>query len=77
MINGHNPHFIENSQERPFSIILKANAYRFLTKKSPEIQECNLWHGNICVVRCTSHWTMVNGHTSPILVENSMNDHFQ
>jgi hypothetical protein len=29
----HNPHFVENSQERPFSIIPKANAYRFSTKK--------------------------------------------
>jgi hypothetical protein len=79
MINGHNPHFIENSQERIFSIIPKANAYRFLTKKwsPPEIQECNLWHGNICGVRCTSLSTMINGHTSLILVENSMNDHFQ
>jgi hypothetical protein len=29
----HNPHFVENSQERPFSIIPKANAYGFSTKK--------------------------------------------
>jgi hypothetical protein len=38
----HNPHFVENSHERPrpFSIIPKANTYEFLTKKwSPlEIQ---------------------------------------
>jgi hypothetical protein len=75
----HNPHFVENSQERPFSIILKANAYEFSTKKwsPPEIQECNLWQGNICWMRCTSLWSMINGHTSPILVENSMDDHFQ
>jgi hypothetical protein len=35
----HNPHFFENSQERPFSIIPKANTYDFLTKKwsPPEI----------------------------------------
>jgi hypothetical protein len=48
----HNPHcFLENSHERPFLIIPKANTDRFLTKKwSPlEIQECNLWQGNICV----------------------------
>jgi hypothetical protein len=40
----HNPHFVENSHERSFSIILKANTYVFLTKKwSPqEIQECYL-----------------------------------
>jgi hypothetical protein len=41
----HNPIFIENSHERPFSIIPKANTYGFLTKKwSPlEIQECDIW----------------------------------
>jgi hypothetical protein len=46
----HNPHFVENSHERPFSIIPKANTYEFLTKKlsPPEIQECDLWQGNIC-----------------------------
>jgi hypothetical protein len=33
--------FVENSHERRFSIIPKANTYEFLTKKwsSPEIQE--------------------------------------
>jgi hypothetical protein len=40
----HNPHFVENSHERSFSIILKGNTYEFLTKKwsPPEIQECDL-----------------------------------
>jgi hypothetical protein len=74
MINGHtSPIFVENSHERPFSIIPKANTYGFLTKKwsAPEIQECDLWKGNICGVRCTSFWSMINGHTSPISVENS------
>jgi hypothetical protein len=34
MINGHTtPIFVENSHERPFSIIPKANTYGFLTKK--------------------------------------------
>jgi hypothetical protein len=50
MINGHTTTiFVENSHERPFSIIPKANTYRFLTKKwsPPEIQECDLWQGNI------------------------------
>jgi hypothetical protein len=49
----HKPHFVENSHERPFSIISKTNTYGFLTKKwSPlEIQECDLWQGNICGVR--------------------------
>jgi hypothetical protein len=45
----HKPHFVENSHERPCSIILKANTYGFLTKKwsPPEIQECDLWQGNM------------------------------
>jgi hypothetical protein len=46
MINGHTTTiFVENSHERPFSIIPKANTYGFLTKKwsPPEIQECDLW----------------------------------
>jgi hypothetical protein len=52
----HNPHFVEDSLERPFSIIPKANTNGFMTKKwSPlDIQECDLWQGNICGVRCTS-----------------------
>jgi hypothetical protein len=74
MINGHTtPIFVENSHERPFSIILKANTYGFLTKKwsPPEIQECDQWQGNICEVRCTSFWSMINGQTTPIYVGNS------
>jgi hypothetical protein len=74
MINGHTtPIFVENSNERPFAIILKANTYGFLTKKwSPlEIQECDLWQGYICGVRCMSLWSKINGHTTPIFVENS------
>jgi hypothetical protein len=66
------PFFYENSHERPFSIIPKANTYEFLTKKwsPPEIQECDLWQGNICGVRFMSLWSMINGHTTPIFVEN-------
>src|SRR5688572_33305305 len=74
MINGHiTPIFVENRHERPFSIIPKANTYGILTKKSspPEIQEYDLWQGNIFGVRCTSLWSMINGHTTPIFVENS------
>jgi hypothetical protein len=74
MINGHTtPIFVRNSHERPFSIISKANTYRFLTKKwSPlEIQESDVLNGNICGVRCTSLWSMINGHTTPIFVGNS------
>jgi hypothetical protein len=80
MINGHITHiFVENSHERQFSIISKANTYEFLTKKwsPPEIQECDLLQVNICGVRCTSLWSMFNGHATPIFVENSMNNHFQ
>jgi hypothetical protein len=75
----HNPHFYRKFHERPFSIIPKDNTYEFLTKKwsPPEIQECDLWQRNICGVRCTSLWSMNNGLTVPIFVENSMNDHFQ
>jgi hypothetical protein len=71
--------FVENSHKRPFSITAKANTYGFLTKKwsPPEIQECDLWQGNIRGVRCTSVWSMINRHTTHIFVENSMNDHFQ
>jgi hypothetical protein len=74
MINGHTtPIFVKNSDQRPFSIIPKANTYGFLTKKwsPPEIRECDLWQGNICGVRCTSLWSMINGHATPIFVENS------
>jgi hypothetical protein len=70
MINGQTtPIFVGNSHERSFSIIPKANTYGLLTKKwSPlEIQECDLWQGNICEVRCMSLWSMVNGHTTPVL----------
>jgi hypothetical protein len=69
----HNPHFAENSHERPFSIIPKANTYEFLTKKwsQTEIQECNLWQGNIYGVRFMSLQSIINGHTTPIFYENS------
>jgi hypothetical protein len=73
MINGHTtPIFVEISHERQFSIIPKANTYGFLTKKwsPPEIQECDLWQGNICGVRYTSLWSMINSHTTPIFLEN-------
>jgi hypothetical protein len=75
----HNPHFCRKLHERPFSIIPKANTYKFLTKiwSPPEMQECDLWQGNICVVWCMSLCSMINGHTTPIFVKNSMNDHFQ
>jgi hypothetical protein len=51
------PFFVENSHEQPFSIIPKANTYEFLMKKwsPPQIQECDLWQGNLYGVRSTSH----------------------
>jgi uncharacterized membrane protein YagU involved in acid resistance len=73
MIMGHTtPIFVKNSHERPFSIIPKANTYGFLTKKwtPPEIKKCDLWQGNICGVRCMSFWSMINGHTTPVFIEN-------
>jgi hypothetical protein len=73
MINGHTtPIFVKNSHERPFSIIPKANTYGFLTKKwsPPDIQECDLRQGNIYEVRCTSLWSMINAHTTPIFLGN-------
>jgi hypothetical protein len=65
--------FVGNSHERQFSIIPKPNTNGFLTKKwsAPEIQEYDVWQGNICGVRCTSLWSMINGHTTPIFVRNS------
>jgi hypothetical protein len=67
------PTFYEDSDDRQFLIIPKTNTYEFLTKKwSPlEIQEYNIWQGNICVVRFWSLWSIMNGHTIPIFVENS------
>jgi hypothetical protein len=73
MINHHTtPILDENSHERPFSIIPKANTYGFLTKKwtPPEIQECDLWQGNICGMRCKSLWSMIIGHTTTIFDRN-------
>jgi hypothetical protein len=46
MINAHTTQiFDQNGQERPFSVIPKANTYGFLTKKwaRPEIREYDLW----------------------------------
>jgi hypothetical protein len=62
MTNGHIiPIFVENSHERPFSIILKANTYEFFTKKwsPPEIQECDLWQRIICGIMCHDLNTLV------------------
>jgi hypothetical protein len=62
----HNSHFCGKYHEQPFSIIPNANTYGFLTNKwsPPEIQECDIWQGNISGVGCTSLWSMINGHTT-------------
>jgi hypothetical protein len=69
----HNPYFCRKLHERSFSILLKAKTYEVFTKKRspPEIQQCDLWQGNICGVRCTSLWLMINAHNNPIFVKNS------
>src|SRR5690242_11912886 len=74
MINGHTtPIIVENSYQRPFPLIQKANTYAVLTKKrsSPEIRECDLWQGNIFGVTFMRLWSMINAHTTPIFVQNS------
>jgi hypothetical protein len=79
---GTQRQFTRRSRDPPGS---KRRQYRrltltnFFTKKwsPPEIQECDLWQENICGVRCTSLWSMINGHTTPIFVDNSMNVNFQ
>jgi hypothetical protein len=50
-----------------------------MTKKwSPlEIQEYDLWQGDICGERCTVLLSMINGHTTPILLKIATIDHFQ
>jgi hypothetical protein len=80
MINDHTtPILFKNSHERQFSILPNANTYIFFTKNwfRPEMQECDLWQGNTCGVRCTSFWSMMNGHSTPILSKIAMNGHFQ
>jgi hypothetical protein len=45
-INGHTTLiFVENSHERPFSMTLKANTYRFLTKKGLHHKSKNVIYG--------------------------------
>ena len=46
MINGHTtPILVENSHERPISIIPKANTYGFLTKKWSHQKSKNVIYG--------------------------------
>jgi hypothetical protein len=72
MINCQTTPFLSKITGTTISIIEKVNTYGFLTKKwsPPEIQECDQWQGNKCGVRCTSLWSMINGHTTPIFVGN-------
>jgi hypothetical protein len=80
IIYGHTtPIVVENGHERQIWIIPKANTYGFLTKKwsPPKIKECDLWQGNICGVRWTSLWSMINGNTTQFWSKIAMNGHFQ
>jgi hypothetical protein len=46
MINGHTtPIFVGNSHERPFSIIPKANTYRFLPRNGLHQKSKNVIYG--------------------------------
>jgi hypothetical protein len=46
MINSHTtPIFFENSHERPFSIIPKANTYRFLRRNGLHQKSKNVIYG--------------------------------
>jgi hypothetical protein len=51
----------------------------FLPRNGLHQKSKNVIYGkeNICGVRCTSLWSMINDHTTAIFVENSVNDHFQ
>jgi hypothetical protein len=75
---AHNPYFCRKYNERQFSLIPKANTYKFLPKKwsPPKIQECDRCQGNICEVTCMSLWSMINGHSTLIFVENSLDRPF-
>jgi hypothetical protein len=50
---------------------VKANTYGFLINKwsLPEMQECDLWQRHICALWFLSLWSLVNGHTTPVLTE--------
>jgi uncharacterized protein YukJ len=41
----HNPHFYENSHERPFSIILEAKTYGFLPRNGLHQKSKNVIYG--------------------------------
>jgi hypothetical protein len=75
----HNPHFIENSHEWPFSIILKPNTYGFLTKNGLHQKSTNVIYGKETYVgwveRALGQWSMAT--QPPFLLKIAMNDHFQ
>jgi hypothetical protein len=79
IINGHTTLIFAEIASTTIFNNTEGQHYRFLTNKlsPPKIQKCDLWHRNICGVRCMSLLLMINGHTTPIFVKNSMNDHFQ
>jgi hypothetical protein len=79
MMNGHKTRiFVENSHEWQFSIILKANTYKFLTKNGLHQKFKNVTYDKETYVgvRCIL-WSMINGNTTLILMKIAMNKHFQ
>jgi hypothetical protein len=80
MINGHTtPNFDENSMNGHFKYFRRLTPMDFLPRNGLHQKSKNVIYGkeNICGVRCTSLWSMINDHTTAIFVENSVNDHFQ
>jgi hypothetical protein len=80
MINGRTtPIFVENSHERPFSIIPKANTYGFLTKNGLLQKSKNVIYAKETYVgwgeRASGQWSMAT--QPPVLSKIAKNDHFQ
>jgi uncharacterized protein YukJ len=70
---------LENSHERPFSIILEANTYGFLTKNGLHEKSKNVIYGKETYVGwgvwSSGRWSMAT--QPPFLSKIAMNDHFQ
>jgi hypothetical protein len=80
MKNVHTtPIFVENSHERPFSIIPKANTYGFWPRNGLHQKSKNVTYGKETYVgwgvQASGRWPMAT--QPPFLSEIAMNDHFQ
>jgi len=75
----HNPHFVNNSHERPFSIILKANTYGFWSRNRLHQKSKNVTYSKETYVgwgvRASGRWSMARQH--PYWSKIAMNDNFQ